>query len=275
MTRPAKWILGGSFTVVAFFMIFPILIVFPISLDPTGLRFPPQDISLDGYRNFFTSEPWLDSIRVSIIVAAMSTVIAVPLGVAGALALVRSRIRGKGLATAVILAPLMVPHITMALAYFFFLRDVGLFGTQPGLAIVHSVIVLPFVVLAMTSSLKGFDEDLEIAAMTLGATWRVALWRVTFPMVRTGLIASSILAFLISFDEVIIALFVTGAFVDTLPKRLFGAAQEELDPLVSVVSSVLVMFSAVMAILISVIVRTLRVRSAPDAEQDATESLSA
>ncbi len=227
------------------FLVFPIAIVFPISLTPTGIEFPPRTANFDGYITFFSSRDWLDAVLLSARVALFSTLLALPLGIAAAFGLVRSRSWTKRYMNTLILAPLMVPHIIIALALFFLYKDWGLFDSEIGIVLAHSVLIIPFIVIGVSSSLKGFDQILETAAMTMGANWWQALRYVTLPIVWPGILAGSLLAFITSFDEVVVALFVTGRVNETLPVKMFATAQQEIDPMLSVVSTLLIVLSVV------------------------------
>lgn len=225
------------------FLIFPIAIIFPISLTPTGIQFPPQSLDFQGYTRFFASADWLNALALSARVALFSTLLALPIGIAAAFGFVRSRLPGKKILSLLILAPLMIPHIIIALALFFFFKRIGLYDTEIGLVLGHTVLILPFVAIAVSSSLKGFDPVLETAAMTMGANWWQALWHVTLPVTWPGIVAGGLLAFITSFDELLVALFITGKLTQTIPKKMFGTALHEVDPMLSVVSSILILFS--------------------------------
>ncbi len=242
---PGRMVLIVVSGLVFAFLVFPIAIVFPISLTPTGIEFPPSSVSLDGYVTFFSSSDWLDAVFLSARVAFFSTLLALPLGIAAAFGLVRSRARLKRYMNTLILTPLMVPHIIIALALFFFYKDWGLFDSEIGIITAHSVLIVPFIVIGVSASLKGFDQVLETAAMTMGASWWQALRYVTLPIIWPGILAGSLLAFITSFDEVVVALFVTGRVNETLPVKMFATAQQEIDPMLSVVSTLLIVFSVV------------------------------
>ena len=187
-----------------------------ISFSTTGgIEFPPPGYDLTRYIAFFHSEDWVAATLLSARVAFFATVLAIPVGVALALGMVRGRFRGKGLLNGLLLGPLIVPIVIYALALFFFYRRVDLFDRELGLVLTYSVVSLPYLVLVTAARLKSFDEALEVAAMSLGASWGRALWYVTLPLTWTGVLAGSLLAFIHSFDELLIALFVTGYKTET------------------------------------------------------------
>lgn len=245
---PGRAALTAVCILVFAFLVFPIAIVFPISLTPTGIEFPPSTIDFGGYVTFFASNDWLEAVLLSARVALFSTLLALPLGTAAAFGLVRSRSPLKRYMNSLILAPLMIPHIIIALALFFLYKDWGLFDSEIGIVLAHSVLIVPFIVIGVSASLKGFDVVLETAAMTMGANWWQALRYVTLPIVWPGILAGSLLAFITSFDEVVVALFVTGRVNETLPVKMFATAQQEIDPMLSVVSTLLIVFSVLVGL---------------------------
>ncbi len=233
---------GGG--LVLAFLVFPIVIIVPISFSTTGgIEFPPPGYDFTRYIAFFNSEDWVAATLLSARVAFFATVLAIPVGVALALGMVRGTFRGKGLLNGLLLGPLIVPIVIYALALFFFYRRVDLFDRELGLVLTYSVVSLPYLVLVTAARLKSFDEALEVAAMSLGASWGRALWYVTMPLTWTGVLAGSLLAFIHSFDELLIALFVTGYKTETLPRKMFTSFTDEIDPMLSVVSSLIIAVS--------------------------------
>src|SRR5262249_36540215 len=145
--------------------------------------------------------------------------------------IVRGRFGLKRAVSTLLMAPLIVPHIIFALSLFFYFKEIGLYDTEFGLVLGHSVLILPFIIISVSSSLKGFSQVLEVAAMAMGAGWWRALRLVTLPLIWPGILSGALLAFLASFDELLIALFVTGRLTQTLPKKLFNTAMQEVDPM--------------------------------------------
>lgn len=246
-TRPG---VAGTFglavgcALVLMFLAFPIAVIVPISFSTTGgIEFPPPGYDFNRYFKFFAATDWIDASILSARVALAATVLAIPVGVGLALALVRGRFRGKGLLNGLLLAPLIVPVVIYALALFFFYRQIDLFDSELGLVLTYSVISLPYIVLVTAARLKSFDESLEIAAMSLGASWLRAVWQVTLPLTWSGVFAGALFAFIHAFDELLIALFVTGYRTETLPRKMFSSFTNEIDPLMSVVSSLLIALS--------------------------------
>lgn len=218
MTRITLSVIAG---LVLFYLILPILVVIPLSFSSASyLSFPPPGFSLHWYRNFFTRADWISSAWLSIWVGLAVTVLATALGTPASVALVRGRFAGKGLVNAFILSPLIVPGIIVAIGIYFFYARLGVVGNPIALVLAHTCLAVPFVVINVSATLYGFDERLEYAAMSLGASPWGAFRQVTLPLIRPGVLAGALFAFITSFDELIVALFISGTTAVTLPRRM-------------------------------------------------------
>jgi len=226
---------------VLFYLVFPILVVIPLSFSAgTYLSFPPPGFSVRWYANFFSRTDWLDAASLSLWVGAAVMLLATALGAPAALALVRSDFRGKNFLTGFIISPLIAPVIIVAIGIYFFYARLGLVGNPFALVIAHTALAVPFVVINVSATLQGFDERLEQAAMNLGATpWRT-FWQVTFPIIRPGVLAGALFAFISSFDELVVALFVSGTSAVTLPRKMWESIRFEIDPTIAAVSTLLI-----------------------------------
>jgi len=229
------------------YLVFPILIVIPLSFSSgTYLSFPPPGFSLHWYQNFFGRSDWLDAAYLSIWIGGAVMCLATVLGAPAAIALVRSRFPGKNLLVGFIISPLIAPVIVLAIGIYFFYARLGLVGNPFGLVIAHTCLAVPFVVINVSAALQGFDERLEHAAMNLGATpWRT-FWQVTFPIIRPGVFAGALFAFISSFDELVVALFVSGSTAVTLPRKMWESIRFEIDPTIAAVSTILVVLTGLM-----------------------------
>lgn len=244
---------GASWGLVVFagfvflYLIFPILIVVPLSFSSgTYLSFPPPGFSLRWYQNFFGRPDWLAAASLSIWVGVAAMALATALGAPAAIALVRSNFIGKDLLVGFIISPLIAPVIIVAIGIYFFYASLGLVGNPLALVIAHTCLAVPFVVINVSATLQGFDERLEHAAMNLGATpWRT-FWQVTFPIIRPGILAGALFAFISSFDELVVALFVSGSTAVTLPRKMWDSIRFEIDPTIAAVSTILVVLTAVL-----------------------------
>jgi putative spermidine/putrescine transport system permease protein len=237
--------LGMSAALVLFYLNFPILVIVPLSFSSAKyLSFPPPGFSLQWYQNFFDRSDWLDAARLSIWIGLIVMILATGLGTPAALGLVRGRFPGKKLINAFILSPLIAPVIIVAIGVYFFYALMGLVGSPFALILVHTCLAVPFVVINVSATLQGFDERLEYAAMSLGATpWRT-FWQVTLPIIRPGVMAGALFAFISSFDELIVALFVSGTTAVTLPRKMWQSIRFEIDPTIAAVSTILIVFTA-------------------------------
>jgi putative spermidine/putrescine transport system permease protein len=233
------------------FLALPVLIVVPLSLSSVRFfRFPPPGWSLQWYVNFFTSREWLGALSTSFAVGLASMTLAMTLGTLAALVLARTAFRGKGLLMAAILSPLMLPTVIIGIALYFWLAPLRLVGTPAAVVLGHTVLGIPFVTLIVSAALERFDPNLERAALSLGAPPLRAFWYVTFPIIRPALLSAAFLAFLASFDELIVALFLSGPYTITLPIQMWRGIRFESDPTIAAVST-LFLFVSMLALLIT------------------------
>jgi len=238
------------------FMIMPNFVVFPISFSSaTYLEFPPKEWSMRWYIDYFSRQEWIDATIHSFEIAICVTVIAVVLGSLAAYGLVRGRFPGKNFINSVIISPMVAPILVTAVAIFILFTKFKLNGTLAGFIIAHTVVAIPFVVIVMTASLRGVDIELEQAAMNLGANRFTTLRRVVFPMALPGMISSGLFAFLISFDELIIAIFIASPRMSTLPKILWEGIRTEINPTIASVSTLLIVMSAIILISVGLVRR--------------------
>jgi putative spermidine/putrescine transport system permease protein len=232
--------------VVLLYLIFPVFIVAPVSFSSAKyLQFPPPGWSLQWYQNYFERPGWVPATFVSIRVAVITTILATTLGTAASLALVRGRFPGRNAINSFMVSPLVVPGIIVAIGVYFFYAQAKLVGNPLGLALAHTALAFPFVVTNVSATLQGFDERLEYAAMNLGANRWQTFRRVTLPIIRPGVFAGALFAFITSFDELIVALFVSGTGAVTLPRKMWDSLRQEIDPTIAAVSTILILVSVV------------------------------
>ena len=230
------------------YLILPVFIVVPISFSSASyLKFPPEAFSLRWYRNFFGSDLWVSSTLLSFKVAVLTTLFATALGIPTSIALVRYNFRGKNTLFGVIMANLVVPIIISGVAVYFLYADLRLIGSLHGLIFAHGLHSFPKVVVVITASLKGFDLSLEHAAMNLGASPLRTFWEITFPLIRPAVFSGALFAFITSFDELIITMFICGSSV-TLPKRMWDSLRLEIDPTIASVATMLITFSIILLV---------------------------
>jgi putative spermidine/putrescine transport system permease protein len=227
------------------FLAVPLLVVVPISFSAAKyLTFPPPGWSVQWYARYFGSREWMSATARSVEVAVLTTLAATLVGTAAALALRRS-FRGKTLVSLVVLAPMVVPVIIVAIGIYGLYARLQLVGTLAGLVLAHTVLAVPFVVVVVTATLRGFDQTLELAAQNLGAGRWQTFRLITLPLIRPGIVSGVLLAFITSFDEVVVAIFVSGARNPTLPKQMWDGIRTEIDPTVAAVSTLLIVVTTV------------------------------
>jgi len=231
---------------VLLFLALPILIIFPLALSPGAyLTFPPRGISLRWVNQVANDPAWLEALRVSIVVALMTTALSLGLAILAATVLTRADFPLKRIVYALILMPMILPGIITSIAVFFFLSKLGLAGSLYGMAIGHTVLALPVAVILLSATLQGVDQRLEQAALSLGASRFTAFRRITLPLVAPGLAAAGIFAFLTSFDELLVSMFLAGPGQATLPVRIWSSVLFQLDPSIAAVSVLLVLISVI------------------------------
>lgn len=238
MSRVASWS-------VLLFLLLPITIVLPVSLtDQRFLSLPQHGISLQHYERLLGSAAWQTSIAQSLVIAALSAAIAV---VCGALCAIGCWRVGTALARAVaalMLTPLIVPTIVYALGLYRTYAWLGLLDTIPGVVLAHAVTGMPYVVILVSTALSGLDQRLEPAARSLGASSAQVLGRVLLPLLRPAIVSGGLLAFIHSWDELVLVLFIAGRRVFTLPRRMWDGINDKLDPSLAAVAVLLVVLSA-------------------------------
>jgi len=240
-TGPGAVAVAALAGAVLLFLIAPVVIILIVSSSGADyLRFPPPSLSLRWYQRFFGISAWRQAIGVSTQVALLTMVFATMLGFFASLALVRGRFRGKGAIYAFLLSPMIVPTIITAISLYFFFARLKATGSILAMALGHTVLALPVVVIIIAATLQGFDVRFEQAALSLGASRFTALRRVTLPLFMPGVLSAALVAFLTSFDELLIPLFLSGVEVQTLTVRVWNSLLLEVDPTIAAVSSFLI-----------------------------------
>jgi putative spermidine/putrescine transport system permease protein len=240
-TGPGVVAVAALAAAVLVFLIAPVIIILIVSFSGADyLRFPPPGLSLRWYQRFFGIAAWRQAIAVSTQVALLTMVFATVLGFLASLALVRGRFRGKGAIYAFLLSPMIVPTIITAIGLYFFFVRIKATGSILAMALGHTVLALPVVVIIIAATLQGFDIRFEQAALSLGASRFTALRRVTLPLIMPGVLSAALFAFLTSFDELLIPLFLSGVEVQTLTVRVWNSLLLEVDPTIAAVSSFLI-----------------------------------
>jgi len=236
--------------IIYFFLMLPLLVVFPISLSSAPyMQFPPPGFSWQWYERYLDDPQWIDATWRSLYVGVATAALALALGVPLAFSLVRGTFFGRGILDRIAMAPVIVPTIIVSVAVYGLFAKLKLIGMWYGLVVAHTVLALPFVVLVMVAGLRDFDRGLEQAAEGLGASRLRTLMRVTLPLLRPSLVSAGLLAFITSFDEVVVALFLSGANM-TLPKKMFDNILMEIDPTIAAVSVMQIVLVTIVLVLI-------------------------
>jgi putative spermidine/putrescine transport system permease protein len=239
---------------ILFFLIMPILVIIPLSFNAGDyftftkemLALDPAGYSLQWYQDFFTNPNWQGAVRNSVIISIFSTLIATTLGTLAALGLSQAQMPAKSAIMALLLSPMIVPLIISAAGMYFFYSRVGLQGTLIGVILAHAALGTPFVVITVTATLVGFDRSLIRAALGLGASPFTVLRRVIVPIILPGVISGALFAFITSFDEVVVVLFVGSFEQRTIPWQMFSGIREHISPTILAVATVLVGVSIVL-----------------------------
>ena len=236
----------GLWNLVLLFLALPILIVAVLSFSSASyLTFPPPSLSLRWYAAYLGSRDWLKSTWLSLVIAVFTGVLATCLGTLAALGLARMRGAARALAGGLIVSPLIVPGIVASIGIYYAFSRFRLVGTPVGLVLAHTCLAVPFVVTCVSASLAGFDRRLEQAALSLGATPWGTFRQVTLPLISPGVVAGALFAFITSFDELIVALFLSGSGAVTLPRRMWDDLRFAIDPTIAAVSTLTIVLAAV------------------------------
>jgi putative spermidine/putrescine transport system permease protein len=221
----------------------PLLVIIPMSFSSAGgLTFPPPGWSTQWYEALFSSVRWGEAVRMSLLVGVVSSTAALIVGGLAAYGLARGTFRGRGILLGNFLAPMIVPPIVTAVALYLTFSRFGIRGTFFGLALGHTIIVVPYVVLLIAVAVQSFDQRLELMARSLGAPWTTAFRLVVLPILAPSIAAAWLIAFVMSFDEVIVTIFVAGT-TDTVPKLMFSQLRDRIDPTVTALSTLLIIFT--------------------------------
>ena len=239
---------------ILFYLIAPILVIIPLSFNaqdfftftPEMLRLDPAGYSLQHYRDFFQNPDWQGPLWNSLKIAPVATLVAVGLGTLAAVGLSQSHVPFKGAIMAILISPMIVPLIISAAGMYFFYSRVGLQGTYWGVVLAHAALGIPFVIITVTATLVGFDKSLTRAAASLGADPLTTFRKVQMPLILPGVISGALFAFITSFDEVVVVLFMGAAGQKTLPWQMFIGLREQISPTILAAACVLIAVSILM-----------------------------
>jgi putative spermidine/putrescine transport system permease protein len=240
-----------------------VVVVISFSSAPF-LHFPPPGLSLQWYRRLLETPTWADSLLTSVEIMVPASLIATALGTAAALGLARARFRGAALLGALLMAPMIVPIIIIAAALFTLFQAWGLYGTLRGLILAHILLTTPYVIASVRGALAMVDQQIEQAALTLGATpWR-GFWRITFPLILPGVLSGLLFAMVLSFDELVVSLFISTPEVRPVTVEMWSDVRGAIDPTISAIATVLFGFSFLVLLTEGLLRRGSRQRDLPD-----------
>lgn len=233
------------------FLMFPILVILPLSFNsgdyftfsPEMLRLEAEGYSLRHYEDFFTNPDWQVALYNSFRIAPMATLLAVTFGTIAAIGLSEGHLPYRRTIMAILISPMIVPLIISAAGMYFFYSRIGLQGTYIGVVLAHAALGVPFVIITVTATLTGFDRSLTRAAASLGAGPVHTFFKIQMPLILPGIVSGGLFAFITSFDEVVVVLFVGSASLKTLPWEMFNGLREQISPTILAVSTVLVFIS--------------------------------
>ena len=238
-------------TAIFLFLILPILVILPLSFNASDfftftqemLALDPAGYSLKHYQDFFTNSDWQHALANSARIAPMATLMATTFGTLAAIGLSQSYMPARSAVMAILISPMIVPLIISAAGMYFFYSRIGMQGTYWGVVLAHAVLGTPFVIITVTATLVGFDKSLVRAAANLGADPVRTFFKVQMPLILPGVISGALFAFITSFDEVVVVLFVGSASQKTLPWQMFTGLREQISPTILAVATVLVAIS--------------------------------
>lgn len=242
-----RWCLNGFVGLVLAFLLLPTLLVIPMSLgEASYIQFPPRGLTLKWYQSYFADADWMSATWFSLRIAFATTIAATVIGTLASFALIRGNLPGARALQALTLAPLIVPHIVLAVALYLVFAPIGLTGNFVGFAIAHTMLSVPYVMLTVTAALQRLDPALELAALNCGASRAQAFWHVVLPNIAPGVAAGAVFAFLASFDEATVAFFISGIEGKTITRKLFEDIDYNLTPVIAAASTVMVALSLVL-----------------------------
>jgi putative spermidine/putrescine transport system permease protein len=238
------------------FLIAPIIAVMPLSFNSeTFFSYPMPGYSLKWYEDFFFNERWSSALKMSFIVAIATTILATFLGTLAALGLSRASFPAKATIMAVLISPMIVPVIISAVGMFKFYAQLGVAGTLLGVVLAHTALATPFVVITVTATLSSFDRTLMRAGASCGAPPHTVFFKVVMPLILPGMISGALFAFVISFDEVVVVLFLASPEQRTLPLQMFSGIREMISPTITAAATVLVLISTALLVTVELLRR--------------------
>ncbi|MEK4201848.1 ABC transporter permease [Cytobacillus sp. FSL K6-0265] len=244
--------LRGALAVIGIiYILIPLIAVIPASFTKASYpSFPPEGFSFQWYTKILERPEFIDAFMNSLQFAVLAALFAVIFGTLGALAIAKYDIPGKSVITSFLTAPLSVPQLVLGIALLIYFTPLMLAGTSIGFLISHIIICIPYVIRLVLTGLSGFDYNLEKAGAILGANPWTVFWKITLPLIRPAIISGGLFAFLTSFDNVTVSLFMISPETRTLPIEIFSTMQDAYNPIVASVSSVVIFISVILIVIL-------------------------
>jgi putative spermidine/putrescine transport system permease protein len=237
-------------------LVLPIFAIIPISFtSDTMLSYPMPGLSFRWFIEFFNSVMWTLSMKNSFIIAFATTFLATGLGTLAALGLTMTDFPFKGVITGIMIMPMVVPIVISAVGIYFFYAWIGLTSTYIGMILAHTALATPFVVITVTATLQGFNRNQIRAGSSLGASPATVFFKITLPQILPGVISGALFAFVTSFDEVIVALFIAGSEQYTLPRQMFAGIREKYNPTIAAVATMMIIVSVFLLVTVELLRR--------------------
>lgn len=246
-----RYVICGA---ILFFLIAPIITIIPLSFNaqnfftftPEMLALDPAGYSLKHYEDFFTNSDWQKALKNSFLIAPAATILSTTLGTLAAIGLSQSHVPFRRAIMAILISPMIVPLIISAAGMYFFYSRIGLQGTYLGVILAHAALGTPFVIITVTATMVGFDRSLTRAAASMGADPVTTFFKVQMPLIIPGVVSGALFAFITSFDEVVVVLFLGSAGQKTLPWQMFTGLREQISPTILAVATIMVAVSIIL-----------------------------
>ncbi len=260
LERAWHYTFRGICALIFIFLIGPIVVIMPLSFNSEPyFTYPMAGFSLRWYDEIFGDSPlsilWQRAIVNSVIIAVCATILATTLGTLAALGMTRINFRGKGMLLAILISPIVVPIVITAVGMFYFYAQIGLVGTLAGITLAHTVLGVPFVVITVTATLVGFDQNMVRAGAILGAGPIRVFFMVTLPLILPGVLSGALFAFATSWDELIIVLFLATTEEHTIPRRMWSGIRELISPTIASAATILIILSIILMVVMELLRR--------------------
>ncbi|MFK9094838.1 ABC transporter permease [Bacillus salipaludis] len=249
--KSITWLRTAAAIITIIYILIPLIVVIPASFTSASYpSFPPEGFSFQWYTKLLDRPEFMEAMMNSVKFALFAAFFSVLFGTLGAMAIAKYDIPGKTYITALLTSPLSVPQLVLGIALLIFFTPLMLAGTSTGFLLAHIIICIPYVIRLVLTGLSGFDYNLERAASILGANPFVVFWKVTVPLIRPAIISGGLFAFLTSFDNVTVSMFMISPDMRTLPIEIFSQMQDAYNPIVASVSSVVIFISVILIVIL-------------------------